>query len=141
MHFVHTVQSIRERAPGATIEILTPDFLRKDGWENRVIDAALVLPQIDTVMVDINVLRPERIPLAARAAAVRRSVSPASPPIDAQPDSTFGHETFSSMAAQSGCSSRRSTGGTRSSTPSADAFPTTASSPCPTSNAPRARRP
>jgi lipoic acid synthetase len=39
MHFVHTVQSIRERAPGATIEILTPDFLRKDGWENRVIDA------------------------------------------------------------------------------------------------------
>jgi lipoic acid synthetase len=39
MHFVHTIQSIRERAPGATIEILTPDFLRKDGWENRVIDA------------------------------------------------------------------------------------------------------
>jgi lipoic acid synthetase len=39
MHFVYTIQSIRERAPGATIEILTPDFLRKDGWENRVIDA------------------------------------------------------------------------------------------------------
>jgi lipoic acid synthetase len=39
MHFVNTIQSIRERAPGATIEILTPDFLRKDGWENRVIDA------------------------------------------------------------------------------------------------------
>ncbi|MBA3067179.1 MAG: lipoyl synthase [Hyphomonas sp.] len=39
MHFVHTIRSIRERAPGATIEILTPDFLRKDGWENRVIDA------------------------------------------------------------------------------------------------------
>ncbi|MEX1251213.1 MAG: lipoyl synthase [Hyphomonas sp.] len=39
MHFVQTIQSIRERAPGATIEILTPDFLRKDGWENHVIDA------------------------------------------------------------------------------------------------------
>ncbi len=39
MHFVHTIRSIRERAPGATIEILTPDFLRKDGWENHVIDA------------------------------------------------------------------------------------------------------
>lgn len=39
MHFVHTIKSIRERAPGTTIEILTPDFLRKDGWENRVIDA------------------------------------------------------------------------------------------------------
>ncbi len=39
MHFVNTIDSIRERAPGATIEILTPDFLRKDGWENRVIDA------------------------------------------------------------------------------------------------------
>jgi lipoic acid synthetase len=39
VHFVHTIQSIRARAPGATIEILTPDFLRKDGWETRVIDA------------------------------------------------------------------------------------------------------
>jgi len=39
MHFVHTIESIRRQAPGAAIEILTPDFLRKDGWENRVIDA------------------------------------------------------------------------------------------------------
>ncbi|MEQ9507354.1 MAG: lipoyl synthase [Hyphomonas sp.] len=39
MHFVHTIESIRRQAPGVTIEILTPDFLRKDGWENRVIDA------------------------------------------------------------------------------------------------------
>ncbi|WP_353255785.1 lipoyl synthase [Hyphomonas sp.] len=39
VHFVHTIQSIRACAPGATIEILTPDFLRKDGWETRVIDA------------------------------------------------------------------------------------------------------
>ena len=30
MHFVNTIESIRTRAPGATIEILTPDFLRKD---------------------------------------------------------------------------------------------------------------
>ena len=39
MHFVHTIKAIREAAPEATIEILTPDFLRKDGWEYKVIDA------------------------------------------------------------------------------------------------------
>ena len=39
MHFVHVIKSIRTASPGTTIEILTPDFLRKDGWENRVIDA------------------------------------------------------------------------------------------------------
>ncbi|MCL4144624.1 UNVERIFIED_CONTAM: hypothetical protein GTU68_064984 [Idotea baltica] len=39
MHFVHTIEAIRAASPGTTIEILTPDFLRKDGWENRVIDA------------------------------------------------------------------------------------------------------
>jgi lipoyl synthase len=39
MHFVHVIESIRTASPHTTIEILTPDFLRKDGWENRVIDA------------------------------------------------------------------------------------------------------
>ena len=39
MHFVNTINAIRARSPETTIEILTPDFLRKDGWENRVIDA------------------------------------------------------------------------------------------------------
>jgi lipoic acid synthetase len=39
MHFVHTIKAIRRATPGTTIEILTPDFLRKDGWEYRVIDA------------------------------------------------------------------------------------------------------
>ncbi len=29
--FVRTIQSIRRHAPGTTIEVLTPDFLRKDG--------------------------------------------------------------------------------------------------------------
>ncbi|WP_084418908.1 lipoyl synthase [Henriciella litoralis] len=40
MHFVEVISAIRKASPGTTIEILTPDFLRKDGWENRVIDAA-----------------------------------------------------------------------------------------------------
>lgn len=40
MHFVYVIEAIRRESPGTTIEILTPDFLRKDGWENRVIDAA-----------------------------------------------------------------------------------------------------
>ena len=39
LHFVHTIKAIRSASPGTTIEILTPDFLRKDGWESKVIDA------------------------------------------------------------------------------------------------------
>ena len=39
MHFVHTIEAIRAASPETTIEILTPDFLRKDGWEEKVIDA------------------------------------------------------------------------------------------------------
>ena len=38
-HFVETIQAIRAHSPGTTIEILTPDFLRKTGAENTVIDA------------------------------------------------------------------------------------------------------
>lgn len=30
-HFAQTIEAIRRRTPGTTIEILTPDFLRKDG--------------------------------------------------------------------------------------------------------------
>lgn len=39
MHFVATIEAIRCTSPKTTIEILTPDFLKKDGWEDRVIDA------------------------------------------------------------------------------------------------------
>lgn len=39
MHFVHVIEHIRKRSPGTTIEILTPDFLRKDGAEDCVIAA------------------------------------------------------------------------------------------------------
>jgi len=39
MHFVHTINAIRSASPDTTIEILTPDFLRKDGWEYKVIEA------------------------------------------------------------------------------------------------------
>ncbi|MGZ8408138.1 MAG: lipoyl synthase, partial [Caulobacteraceae bacterium] len=38
-HFARTVTAIRAECPDTTIEILTPDFLRKDGAENAVIDA------------------------------------------------------------------------------------------------------
>jgi lipoic acid synthetase len=38
-HFVRTIQAIRNSSPGTTIEILTPDFLRKPGAAERVIDA------------------------------------------------------------------------------------------------------
>ena len=38
-HFVRTIRAVREAAPETTIEILTPDFLRKPGAAERVIDA------------------------------------------------------------------------------------------------------
>lgn len=39
-HFAAVVYAIRAAAPGTTIEILTPDFLRKDGAAEIVIDSA-----------------------------------------------------------------------------------------------------
>jgi lipoic acid synthetase len=38
-HFAQVVRAIRAAAPGTTIEILTPDFLRKAGAAEQVIDA------------------------------------------------------------------------------------------------------
>ncbi len=39
-HFAQTIRAIRTHAPSTTIEILTPDFLRKDArWIDAVIDA------------------------------------------------------------------------------------------------------
>jgi lipoyl synthase len=38
-HFAATIRAIRAAAPGTTIEILTPDFLRKDGALERVVEA------------------------------------------------------------------------------------------------------
>ena len=35
-HFVRVIEAIRRRSPGTTVEILTPDFLRKDGALERV---------------------------------------------------------------------------------------------------------
>lgn len=38
-HFARTIRAIRARTPDTTIEILTPDFLRKSGAEDIVINA------------------------------------------------------------------------------------------------------
>jgi lipoic acid synthetase len=38
-HFAHTIRAIRSAAPATTIEILTPDFLRKDGALETVVAA------------------------------------------------------------------------------------------------------
>jgi lipoyl synthase len=38
-HFARTIRAIRAAAPGTTIEILTPDFLRKDGALEVVVEA------------------------------------------------------------------------------------------------------
>lgn len=39
-HFARTIWAIRERCTGTTIEVLTPDFLRKDGALESVVEAA-----------------------------------------------------------------------------------------------------
>lgn len=39
MHFFRTIRAIRERSPATTIEVLTPDFLRKDGALELVVEA------------------------------------------------------------------------------------------------------
>jgi lipoic acid synthetase len=38
-HFAETIRAIRARCPITTIEVLTPDFLRKDGAVERVVEA------------------------------------------------------------------------------------------------------
>jgi lipoic acid synthetase len=38
-HFAQTIRAIREAAPGTTIEVLTPDFLRKGGALEVVVEA------------------------------------------------------------------------------------------------------
>jgi lipoic acid synthetase len=38
-HFAETIRAIRRRSPGTTIEVLTPDFLRKDGALEIVVEA------------------------------------------------------------------------------------------------------
>ena len=38
-HFAQTISAIRERSPETTIEVLTPDFLRKDGALEIVVEA------------------------------------------------------------------------------------------------------
>jgi lipoic acid synthetase len=38
-HFAHTIRAIRASSPGTTVEVLTPDFLRKDGALEVVVEA------------------------------------------------------------------------------------------------------
>ncbi len=38
-HFVQCIQKIHARAPGTTVEILTPDFLRKEGAVEKIVAA------------------------------------------------------------------------------------------------------
>src|SRR6185369_5874467 len=38
-HFAETIRAIRKRCPQTTIEVLTPDFLRKDGALEIVVEA------------------------------------------------------------------------------------------------------
>jgi lipoic acid synthetase len=39
-HFAKTIEMIRQKCPRSTIEVLTPDFLRKNGAEDHIIQSA-----------------------------------------------------------------------------------------------------
>ncbi len=72
-HFARTIGAIRARAPGTTIEVLTPDFLRKDGRarDRRRGEAGRLQPQSRDRAVEISQRPPRRalFPFAAIAAA------------------------------------------------------------------------
>ncbi len=55
LHFARTIVAIRAAAPGATVEVLTPDFLRKDGGarDRRQGEAGCVQPQSRNRAVEI----------------------------------------------------------------------------------------
>jgi lipoyl synthase len=59
-HFAHTIRAIRARNPGTTIEVLTPDFLRKDGAVEVVVDARpdVFNHNLETVPSKYLVVRP-----------------------------------------------------------------------------------
>ena len=38
-HFAHTIRAVRRSSPGTTVEVLTPDFLRKEGALEKVVEA------------------------------------------------------------------------------------------------------
>lgn len=73
--------SVADLAGGEAVGVLE-DLKRRglvravgvNSFDPQVVDFALGLPAIDVVMIDYNVLRPERRPLAARAAAAGKGV-------------------------------------------------------------------
>ena len=79
-HFVQTIAAIRRLAPETTIEILTPDFLRKPGAAERVIDAkpGRVQPQSRNRAAALSLDPPRRalLPIAAPA-GFREAARPA----------------------------------------------------------------
>ena len=59
-HFVECIERIRSTSPGTTIEILTPDFLKKDGAVEQVVKAKpdVYNHNIETVPSLYNKIRP-----------------------------------------------------------------------------------
>jgi lipoic acid synthetase len=77
-HFAATVRAIRAARPAATIEVLTPDFLRKDGALEIVLEAApdVFNHNVETVPSLYRPIRPgadyrHSLGLLARAKALR----------------------------------------------------------------------
>jgi lipoic acid synthetase len=59
-HFADTIRAIRARCPGTTIEVLTPDFLRKQGAVERVVAARpdVFIHNLETVPSRYLAVRP-----------------------------------------------------------------------------------
>src|SRR3989304_1825752 len=59
-HFARTIGAIRKASPGTTIEVLTPDFLRKDGALEQVVEAKpdVFNHKLETVPSHYQAVRP-----------------------------------------------------------------------------------
>jgi lipoic acid synthetase len=59
-HFARTIRAIRDAAPATTIEVLTPDFLRKEGALETVVEARpdVVNHNLETVPSKYLTVRP-----------------------------------------------------------------------------------
>ena len=64
--FAHGLQALKARGLVRALGV--------NSFDPAVVDRAIALPVFDTVMVDYNVLRPERAPLMARAARAGKGV-------------------------------------------------------------------
>ena len=82
-HFAAVIRALRAQAPGTSVEVLTPDFLRKPGALERVVEARpdVFNHNLETVPRLYPTIRPARATTSRSACSIarRRSMPPSSP--------------------------------------------------------------